>query len=75
MGLLSSLGVVKDKGPQDCIVEGDSKTVISWGKGECEGSWRLHHFISEIKALTSLHKVTIQHIPRSINLFADKVAK
>lgn len=33
IGLLEGLRMLKYKGFKDYIVEGDSKTVISWGKG------------------------------------------
>lgn len=34
MGLPHNLRLLKAKGIQNCIVEGDSKTVINWGRGD-----------------------------------------
>lgn len=38
IGLLEGLKMLKNKGFYNCIVEGDSKVVISWGRG---GEWWL----------------------------------
>lgn len=46
--------------------------VISWGRGGSCGSWKLNYFIH--KLLEEL-VVELQHIPRSQNSLADKIAK
>lgn len=75
IGLLISLKLLKDKGHYDCIVEGDSKSVVSWGKGESLGSWRLRHFIHEIKHLALMLKAFILHVTRAKNSLANRLAK
>lgn len=55
-------------------VEGDSKSVINWGRGD-RGSWRLQHFIHEVKDLFVELKASLQHIPRSMNYLVDSLAK
>lgn len=38
IGLLEGLIMLREKGIQDCIVEGDSINVLRWGRGE-NGYW------------------------------------
>lgn len=75
MGLLEGLKLAKDKGVRDYIIEGDSLTVISWGKGDKVGSWRLHHHFTKIKVLIMHLGAELRHVPRAQNFFADKIAK
>jgi len=75
MVLLEGLNLAKSKGANGCILEGDSLMVISWGKGLKCGSWRLHHFLAEIKSLTKALNVELIHIPQSQNSLADRIAK
>lgn len=59
----------------DCIVEGDSKSIISWGRGDQDGPWRFRHFIYEVRILINELKVVLHHVPRAQNVMEDKVAK
>lgn len=59
LSLLESLRIIKSKNLINYIVEGDSKTVISWGRGEKCSSWRMRHFIYEIQVLIKELKVVI----------------
>lgn len=73
IGMLEGLKMLKSKGFFNCSVEGDSKTIISWGRGDSEGFWRLRHYIYEIQALSLHLKAKLLHIPRSRNSLADWV--
>lgn len=75
MGLLESLRMLKNMNAKESIVEGDSKTVISWGRGDKLGSWGLGHVIHEFKALTEELKVVLLYAPRAQNFAADALAK
>lgn len=74
-GLLESLCMIKSINIYECVVEGDSKTVISWGNGNGGGSWRVNHFICEIRDIMRTFKVVLRHIPRDQNDLADRLAK
>lgn len=53
----------------------DSTIVINWGRGEKVGSWRLSHFIYEIRGLVEDLKIMLHHVPHAKNSLANKVAK
>lgn len=72
---LKGLKLARDKGIRDCVLEGDSLMVISWGRGDRCGSWRLSHFIAEIKSLIKDLDVELHPVPRNQNSLADKIAK
>lgn len=57
-----------------CKVEGDSAVVISWGLGNCIGSWDLVPIIYEIRELISVLSICLFHVDRSWNELADKLA-
>lgn len=75
LGLLEGLKLTRDKGVRDCILEGDSLSIISWGRGDCCGSWRLNHFIDKIKSLIKDLDADLHHVPRNQNSLANKIAK
>lgn len=75
IGLLERLRMSKARGHKDCIVEGDSKTAISWGKATTCGSWRLNHFIQEIRDLVMEVQACLRDIPQSQNSTMDLLAK
>lgn len=50
MGFLEGLCILKQKDLIESSVEGNSNTVISWGEGKKESSWKLHHLICEARA-------------------------
>lgn len=64
VGLLEGLCMLKMKSFKDCIIEGDPRTVISWGIGKRAGSWRFHHFTCEVRNVIGDLKATLQHVPR-----------
>lgn len=49
--------------------------VISCGNGKSGGSWRVNHFICEIRDITREFKVDVRHIPRGQIDLADSLAK
>lgn len=51
IGFLAAFRILKEKNWFKCFVEGDSKTVISWGSGKSKGSWRLNHLICKAKCI------------------------
>jgi len=74
-GLLKGVRLIKRKDTKDCIVEGDSFIVITWGRrGDCN-LWRMHHYIVEIETLLKEMNVELHHVLRSQNSLADKIAK
>lgn len=75
VGLLESLHMIKTKNLYECVVEGDSKTMTSWGNGKSGGSWRVNHFICKTKDIMRNLKVDVRHIPRGQNDLADRLAK
>lgn len=52
LGLLEELCGLKCLGIQCWLLEGDSKVVVSLALGKCDGSWKMAHFVWEIKSLT-----------------------
>lgn len=64
IGLLEVVKMLKAGGHNGCYVEGDSMIALGWGRGQARGSWRLHHFIVEIKSLANEISATLLHIPR-----------
>lgn len=72
LSLLYSLREVEKVGQQGCLVEGDSKVVISWALGLCEGVWKWKHFIQEIMSRMG---IVLYHISRTQNKEADHLAK
>lgn len=75
MGLLEGLKLARDKGAMGCLIEGDSYSVISWGKGEMYGSGRLNHLISEIRCILRDIVAVLLHVPRAQNSLVDRIAK
>lgn len=75
MGLLEGARMLKAKGLKDCIVEGDSSSIIAWERGSQPGSWKVHHFIVEIHYLVGDLGVVLHHLPRAHNDLADNIAK
>lgn len=75
MSLLEGLNLAKGKGATGCILEGDSLTVVSWGRGMKCGSWRLNHFFAEIKSLIKFLDAELVHVPQAQNSLADRIAK
>lgn len=75
MGLLEGLKLAREKGAMGCLIEGDSSMVISLGKGESYGSWRLNHLISEIRCIKRDIVAVLLHVPRVQNSLADRIAK
>lgn len=73
--LLLGLREIKSLGKCNCLVEGDSKVVISWALGISEGMWVLWHYLYEIRDLMREMGVVLSHIPRSQNGEADRLAK
>lgn len=73
MGLLEGLKLARDKGAMGCLIEGDSLSVICWGKGEMYGSWRLNHLISKIRCIKRDIAVVLLHVPRVQNSLADRI--
>lgn len=74
-GMLEALRILKDMSLVLCAVEGDSSLVISWGQGKAKGSWRLRYFICEARNLMIELKVDLNHVPRSQNDMAHRLAK
>lgn len=75
IGFLEGFKLAKGKGIRDCIMEGDSLTVISWEREDSCGSWRMHHYIAEIKSLIKDLDAELHHVLRNQNSLADKIAK
>lgn len=75
VGLLEGLRILKKSGHMGCVIEGDSRTVISWGQGSSRASWRVAHFIQEIWVLVRDTQALLCHIPRSKNVDADCLVK
>lgn len=67
--------MIKRKGLRQCIIEGDSVTVISWGMRSICGVWRLHHFTYDIRILSKELETDLHHIRRFQNSLADTIAK
>lgn len=67
--------MLKAGGNNGCYVEGDSMIALGWGRGQTRGSWRIHHFIEEIKVLAKEISATLIHVPRCQNDMANRVAK
>lgn len=75
VGFIESFHMLNLKSLNECVVERDSKIVISWGKGKNGGSWRLNHLICEIRDLMREFKVEVRYILRGQNDLAVKLAK
>lgn len=75
MGLIQGLRLIKDKGINNCIIEGDSATMVSWARGHARGPWKLNHLVREFRDFVSLLQVDIYQVPRSQNCLADRRAK
>lgn len=73
--LLESLRLLKSVGHKYCIVKGDSRIVICWGKDEKCRSWRLFHFIHEIRDLVADTQAHLHYVPHSQNSVVDRMAK
>lgn len=59
MSLLQGLNIVKEKGLGDCIIEGDSEMVVSWGVRQSWGSWKLINLVWEIRDLIAELQVEV----------------
>lgn len=59
----------------DCMVEGDSSTVISGADGKAVGLWQFLHGIWEVRNLMRIVQAVLVHIPHSKNDAAEKLAK
>lgn len=67
MSFLMGLLELKQLGIFDCLVEGDSSIVVSWGLGNNSGVWSLLPIIHEIRELVVGLSVVLSHISRSQN--------
>lgn len=74
LGLLMGLRELNKMNVHGTIVEGDSSSVISWGKGSREGAWRLANFVYEIRELSVQLDIKYIHVLRELNVMADKLA-
>lgn len=74
MALLLGLRELRRLGMVQCIVEGDSQTVISWGSGRGDISWRLAPIFYEIQKLVLSMKYSLKHVDRGQNGLADQLA-
>lgn len=63
MGLLMGVREVRALGGTDCFVEGDSKVVVSWALGKHEGSWKLMHYICEIRSIIKDYRLSLSYVP------------
>lgn len=45
-----------------CLVEGDSKVVVSWASGSFNGSWKFAHYIHEIKSIIRELSILVSHV-------------
>lgn len=75
VGILEGLRLLKAMDLRGCIVEGDSMTTFSWGRGGRCHSWRLHHFIVEIRSLVKELDAVLSHIPYAQNAVPNSLAK
>lgn len=75
VGLLLGLRMVKSKDLGQCIIEGDSSTIVSWGKRNSQWSWILSHQVQEIRAHIDHMGTEVVHVPRCQNSMADCLAK
>lgn len=57
-----------------CVVEGDSKVVISWGMGLGIGSWPLQSILYETRELVISLSTSLVHVSRCQNMLADSLA-
>lgn len=57
------------------VVESDSMNTISWISSSKSTPWRFHFYFNEIKVLSSSISVKFQHVGKSVNGFADSLAK
>lgn len=67
--------MLRDRGFTKCFVEGDLRMVISWAKGMVAWSWKLLHYVREVRNLVAEVKAVVHHVPHSQNVVADKLAK
>lgn len=64
MALLFGLRELKAMGRSGCLVEGDSKVVVSWALGHRVGSWHPLHLIQEVRSLIQELGVSLCHVTR-----------
>lgn len=57
------------------IAESNSLNAISWVSSRAKTPWRFHLYFNNIKYLSSLIRVSLQHVGRMGNRFADSLAK
>lgn len=74
LSLLHGLRELKRIGVSLGCVEGDSKVVIGWYSGLCDGVWKHSHFIQEVKEMVVSFKFSLVHVPRGQNSLAGKLA-
>lgn len=67
--------MVKLKGIDNCIIERDSITVVSWAQRKSRGSWLLLHQVREARDIIDELKVELHQVPRNQNSLVDKLAK
>lgn len=73
--LQKGLCTLKEKSLFECLIEGDSSTVIKWADGSGVGSSQHHHTVREIRTLVMEMQAVLAQIPRSMNDMADSLAK
>lgn len=73
--LLYGLHEIKALVKFGCLVEGDSKVVISWALGLGEGSWIMRRYILKVRVIMREMGIVLNHIPRTQNGEADRLAK
>lgn len=71
LALLLGLRELRRLGLAQCIVEGDSQTVISWGSGRGDISWHLAPIFYEIRELVLSLNCSLKHVDRCQNGLAD----
>lgn len=75
IGLLMGLRELKKMRDCGSIVEGDSFTSIRRSKGNGGGcSWKLSHFVNEMREISSMLGIQLDHVIRTQNCMADKLA-
>lgn len=75
LSFLYGLREIKVLGKSRCLVEGDSKVVISWALSLDEGSWIMRRYILKIKVIMREMSIVLKHIPRTQNGVTNRLAK
>lgn len=74
MVLLMGLRELRNMEAQNCIVEGDSASVVGWAMGKGNGSWCLAYLLHDIGELSTILDLSFSHIPGEKNTMADRLA-